>query len=152
MYVHTCMCVNEHCVYVYMYVLKSERQGFHCILVESLILMFAAGQRENDFTVSGTVFLAVTGALLAVILILTFMIAAIVFASVKSRYYRENKNNNCKRHSIAGELALLYFFDIICMGLQCFTHVELNMCITIHAHTAVAPLFIMKPSQVCKSF
>ena len=114
--------------------------------------MFAAGQRENDFTVSGTVFLAVTGALLAVILILTFMIAAIVFASVKSRYYRENKNNNCKRHSIAGELALLYFFDIICMGLQCFTHVELNMCITIHAHTAVAPLFIMKPSQVCKAF
>ena len=50
---------------------------------------------------SGTVFLAVVGALLAVILILTFMIAAVVFTSVKSRYYRESRRN-CRAHSMTG--------------------------------------------------
>lgn len=60
---------------------------------------------ENDFIVSGTLFLAVTGALLGVILIMTFMIAGVVFASVKYRYY--GGRSKSKRHSMAGKYSSL---------------------------------------------
>ena len=56
---------------------------------------------QDDFAVSGTVFLSVVGILVLVIVVLTLMIACIVFYSVKSKYYRGSKGQ--MRHSMAGK-------------------------------------------------